>query len=289
MIIKETRIIKYELKNPSFKGVEFTGHSNEWLNWPKTVRFATEQGDGAILQSAREAGAFRIEANGEHDADVYQATRNVALYFKMGGKFYCAIDDIADPEQNIVIARAQEGYKSHSNERKYLLPVNDSLVKPALSRAEKTGRIVEATESPLKLKTKAVNGKSEFGQNDWNKAILLDVAEPYARMLSQRGDGIIEYYRTLNQLSYEIGRVWSLTPERLKEIGVDGNFIEVRPVGLGGNYYSLNGVYAYDCFGASRSCAVYGAREFSTEDKVVNLDEKVSALIREMCGVENIP
>lgn len=272
MVVKETSIIKYELENPSFEGVEFTEHSNEWLTWPKAVEFAAEQGDGAILQSAREAGAFRIEAEGKYDADLYQATRNVALYFKMGDKFYCAIDDIADTEQNVVIARAQEGYKSHSNNDTYLLPVTDSLVKGVLSRAEKTGRIVEATESPLELKTQEVDGKSEFGQNDWNKAILLDVAEVYAKMLNKRG--------------YGIGRVWSLTPENLEEIGVDGNSVEVRPVGLGNDYCcdDVDGVDADDRCGDGRSCGVRGAKNFSTGNKgrLVKLDKIFYAKVRKM-------
>lgn len=270
MAVKETRIIKYELKNLAFAGVEFTEHSKEWLDWPNAVRFAAEQGNGAILQSAREVAAFRIEAEGEHDADLYQATRNVALYFKVGDKFYCAIDDIADAEQNIVTARAQEGYKSHSNDGKYLLPFTDSLVKGSLLRAEKTGRIVEATESPLELKTKEVKKKSEFGQNDFNRAILLDMAEPYAKMLSKRG--------------YEIGRVWSLTPENLKEVGVDGNFVEVRPLGLGYDC-SISDVYAGNRFVSSgRSRGVRRAKNFSTGNKgrLVKLDKRLYAKIRKM-------
>ena len=267
MVVKETRIIKYELENPSFRGVEFTEHSNEWLTWPKAVKFAAEQGDGAILQSAREAGAFRIEADGEHNIDLYQTTRAIALYFKVGDKFYCAIDDVVDPEQNIVLARAQEGFESHSSEGKYLLPVTDSLVKGSLLRAEKTGRIVRTTESPLELKTKEVDKKSEFGQNDWNKAILLDVAESYAQMLNKRG--------------YEIGRVWSLTPENLEKIGVDGNFVEVRPVGLGVVIF-VNADYRFSYDG--RSCGVRRAKNFSTGNKgrLVKLDRKLYAKIRKM-------
>ena len=277
MAVKETRIIKYELDRPAFLedhpdfvGVEFTEHSKEWLNWPDAVEFAFEQGNGAILQSAREAAAFRIEAEGKHDADLYQATRNVALYFKVGDKFYCAIDDVIDPEQNIVIASAEEGFKSHLNEDKYLLPVTDSLVKGVLSRAEKTGRIVEATESPLELKTKAVNGKSEFGQNDWNKAILLDMAEPYAGMLNKRG--------------YEIGCVWSLTPDSLEKKGVDGKFVEVRPVGLGvSNYNNIDDVDAVNQFDDDgRSGGVRRAKNFSTGNKgrLVKLDKRLYAKVR---------
>ncbi|MCK4670297.1 MAG: hypothetical protein KAT43_03760 [Nanoarchaeota archaeon] len=220
MAVEEIRIIRCKLKNSAFDGVEFTEHSDEYLVWPRAVEFAAAQGDGFILHSAREAAAFGIEADGEHDADLYQATRTTFLGFKVGDKFYGAIDDTVDPEKNIVLARAQEGFESHSNDGKYLLPVTDALVRGALQRAEQTGRIAEATETcPLKLKTESVEGKSEYGQNDWNKAIFLDFAEPRAEMLNKRG--------------YETSHVWPLTSKKLEEIGVDGNYVEVRPVGLG--------------------------------------------------------
>jgi hypothetical protein len=260
IIMAVTERITHTIDNPAFNGVEFTEHSKEYLAWPKAVKFAAER--GGILQSAREAGAFRVDANGEHNANDYQATRAVALGFKVGNKFYFAIDDTIDPAKNIVIARVQEGYDRHNAERKFLLPVTDALVKGALLRAEKTGRIVEAnTASPLELKTKAVSGKSEFGQNDWNKAILLDVAEPYAQMLSQSG--------------YDIGHVWSLTPETLERIGVNGNFVEVRPVGFG-CFSNFSSVVADDLFDyCGRSCGVRGVREFSICQKLPSKYKKV--------------
>lgn len=274
MAVTETRIVKYEIENPSLKGVEFTEPSREYLVWPKAVEFAAGQGKDSILASVFERGAFRVEAEGKHDADLYQATRTVALYFKVGGKFYAAIDDTVDPEQNIVISRAQPGFKSHSQNGKYLLPISDALVKGALLRAEKSGRIVEANaESPLELKTKQVDGRSDFGQNDWNKAILLDVAEPYAQMLSQRG--------------YDIGRVWSLTSGTLENIGVDGSFVEVRPVGLGYNFNVIDYVYANDLFDDNgRACGVRRAREFSigNKGKLVKLNKKVFAFVRKQCA-----
>jgi hypothetical protein len=281
--------INYKLKNPAFKGVEFTEYSKRGLDWPEAVKFAANQGDGAILQSVREAGAFRIEADGAYDAKVHPATRSAALYFKMGDKFYCAIDDIADSEQNIIIARAQKGFKSKSDSYNgtHLLPVNDSLVKGALSRAEKTGRIVEATENNiLELRTKTFDGKSEFGQNDWNRAILLDFAEPYAEMIHKR---YTESYGIWPSI-LDIGRVWSLTPKTLEKIGVDGNFVDVGPVSLVGVYNDIDGVtvgyYSGNVCGSGvgRSCGVRHAKNFSTEngERVVTLDEKIYAEIRKM-------
>jgi hypothetical protein len=251
-----------------FDGITFSGSSDDYLVWPKAVVFGGK--NNGILQSTREAGAFSIEAEGKDDAYLYQATRTGVVYFKAGDKFYAAIDDTVDPAQNIVVARAEDGYKARSKNNKFILPVSDTLVRGVLSRAEKAGRIVEVVaESPLELKTKSVDGKSEFGQNDWNKAILVDVSEPYAQMLNKRG--------------YNIGRVWSLTPKDLEQKGVDGNNVEVRPVGLGG--VGIDGVgVGFNC-GCARG--VRGAREISTgnEGRIVQLpDKQIYEIVSKMCA-----
>ena len=254
-----------------FDGVTFSRSSDGYLVWPKAVVFGGK--NNGILQSMREAGAFRIEAERKDDADLYQATRTGVVYFKAGDKFYAAIDDTVDPAQNIVVARAKDGYKSYSQNNKFVFPVSNKLVRGVLSRAEKAGRIVEVeTESPLELKTKSVSGKSEFGQNDWNKAILVDVSEPYAQMLNKRGDNI--------------GRVWSLTQEDLERKGVDGNNVEIRPLGLGGDGYGIDYVDAdnyFDYDGCARG--VRGAREITTERRIVELpDKNLYEIIRKLCA-----
>jgi len=257
-----------------FDGMTFSRRSDNYLGWPEAVVFGSK--NNGILQSAREAGAFRIEAEGKAAADFYQATRTGVVYFKAGDKFYAAIDDTVDPAQNIVIARAEDGYKSHRQTDKFILPVSNKLVKGVLSRAEKAGRIVEvASESPLELKTKSVRGKSEFGQNDWNKAILADVNEPYAQMLNKR--------------DYNTGLVWGLTQEGLESKGVDGNNVEVRPVGLGDGYsYGISDVGAKDgSFEVGgRARGVRGAREVSTDGKrIVELpDKNLYEIIRKLCA-----
>ena len=56
------------------------------MAYPEDVKFATAQGEGFVLQSAREAVAFRIESVGQDGSDLYQATRTVAIYGMLDGK-----------------------------------------------------------------------------------------------------------------------------------------------------------------------------------------------------------
>ncbi len=257
--------------DPAFKGAEFSDHSSK-EDWLDAIDFAARW--GGILQSAREAAAFYFYAKGEHDTNDNQVTRTVALGFKAGNKFYIAIDDTVNPEQNIVIAKTKERYNSYNSlfNRNYLLSVTDPLVKSALSRAEKTGRIVEANSvSMLDLKTDAVNGKSEFGQHDLSKAILLDFAEHYAQMIRQAEQ-------------CDVGAIWSLTPEDLEKNGADSKHVDVQPVCLG--YITVNAVSnsTFDLLDTvGRACAVRGARDFSADKKIVNLRVKgLYARVRKM-------
>ncbi|MCK4670267.1 MAG: hypothetical protein KAT43_03610 [Nanoarchaeota archaeon] len=355
-------IRKYTIENPAFKDVEFSDLFSGDLSFPSypcskfsDFRFshfpATSPNimdyfitpSGGILQSAREHGAFEIEAqnsthsdwkNWTYGASLLQSTRTVVLYFKVGDKFYAAIDDTINPDDNIVMACSRLGLKMYEQDGKFLLYISHSVVKNALLRAEKSGRIVEVDDirndyervnkftrrlnksisrvnefiqankliiksndyqdcyhyidthndirqtersSPnfeLMLRTKAVDGKSEFGQNDLIKAIFLDdVAESYAQTILQRGYGKCHVIQP--------------QPATLEKIGVNGNFVEVRTVNLSDKPSTFDGSpvvgISINPLGRGYARAVYGAREFSTEDKVVKLDEKVSALIREMC------
>jgi hypothetical protein len=235
--MKETRIVKYELETPGFENVEFTESSKEFLIWPKAVKFAADQ--NAVLQSLREAAAFRIEARGKDDADRYQATRTGAVYFKDGNKFYVAFDDIPDTKENVVLARAIDGYEANTEGRELLVSKKDKQIAQLLKRAEKSDRIVEVIESPLELATKATDGSSEFGSNKAVQALFGDVAEPYAAMLKSR--------------KYDKGFVYVLTPESLDK-QVDAQNALVRPVGLGVGYDSVDAgaVYRFDDGGRAR-------------------------------------
>lgn len=253
MALKETRIVKYEIDTPGFENVEFTESSKDYLIWPKAVKFAADQ-NAAVLQSVREAGAFRIQAEGKDDVDHYQVTRTGAVYFKDGSKFYVAFDDAPDASQNIVLARVQEGYDANSKRCEWTLSKKDKHIAQILKHAEKSDRIVQVVESPLELATKVSFGSSEFGSNKTVQALFSDVAEPYAGMLHKRG--------------YSKGFIYVLTPENLEKRVADDKTL-VRPVGLGGDYYGdiyyyvdvvLAG-YRFNYVGRARG--VRGAQKFS--------------------------
>lgn len=248
MVLKETRIVKYEIDTPGFEGVEFTESSKYYLIWPEAVKFAADQ--NAVLQSIREAGAFRIEARYKIDNyrdDFYscQATRTGAICFRDGSKFYVAFDDTPDVKQNIILARAVEGYESHRGGRGFGLLVSkkDKQITQILKRAEKNDRIVQVVESPLELATKASNGVSEFGSNKAVQALFGDVAEPYAAMLHKHNysKGVVDVFTHLGE-----------------QVADDKAL--VRAVSLG-EVGSVDAIDRYCNIGRARG--VRGAREFS--------------------------
>jgi len=254
MLIKLVSEPQYRItERPGFERVIFTESSDDFLVWPQAVKFAAKR--DAVLQSLREAAAFRIETGlKDDDADLYQATRTAAAYFKdKDGKLYVAFDDIPNPQKNIILARVQEGYDANRKGREFVLSKKDKHIAQLLKRAEKSGRVVEVVESPLELATKASEGSSEFGSNNIVQALFGDMAEPYAAMHHKSG--------------HCKGFVYVLTQERLDK-QVDTQSALVRPVGLG---LDLLGDRAYDTGDDSRfnrfdygGCArgVRGAKEF---------------------------
>ncbi|MBI4150293.1 hypothetical protein HY488_02720 [Candidatus Woesearchaeota archaeon] len=209
---------EYQIERKGFEDIVFTASSQEYLAWPAAVAFAKER--NAVLQSAREAAAFRIEADGQDDDNLYQPTRTVVAYFRDGNKWYAAVDDVADPKRNIVLARADEGYKAHKAHNKWVLPKRDGYVRSLLDRATKNERVFSVGEqSPLELVTKPQMGKSPFVANDGIKAILGDTSKNYARFLAKKGHPQVYFFQ--------------LTPETLERFELSNDNVEVRLVGLG--------------------------------------------------------
>jgi hypothetical protein len=208
---------EYTIDTPGFAESIFTAASPQYLALPDAVRFARER--NSVLQSAREAVAFRIAAQGEDHANDYQVTRTAAFYVKNKGKFFVAFDD--DPTENILLARAQEGYDAHYSKGKWLVCKDDPLIRAALGRAEKTGRNVPVPlENAVELATTARNGASEYGTSNLIRATIGDLAEPYAAFL--------------NHNNHRTGYEFFLTPSTLQKIGLDEEHVEVRRVGVGG-------------------------------------------------------
>ncbi len=231
----------YRLARPDFGHIVFTRGSSESCLWPQAVTFARER--GGVLQSAREAIAFRLEAGGQDQADLYHATRTVALYFMDGSAFYAAIDDATDPEQNIILARAGEGHNAYQTQRRWTLPKTDRHIRGMLARAEKRDRVFTVDEkSPLELATEQAGGRSDFGNHSSTKAILGDVGEGYAEFLAEK--------------CYGKGWTYTLTPTDLEPLKLGNRNVEVRLVGLGSenvsDLYAISAAYRCDSTGIAR-------------------------------------
>lgn len=203
---------------PGFEDVEFSSASQGYLVWPEAVKFAAAQGDRFVLQSAREAVAFRVEANGQDGANLYQATRTAAIYGLLDGKLAVAFDEDPDPTKNLVL-QSRLGVFSKKD------------VSDVLTRAEKAGRIVEVKENPLERSVKSDgSGRSAYGQDPLVKAALLGMAEENARFIAQK---------------YNIGRVYPVSG--IEQLGLDQ--VDVRAVGLGGGLDGLDAVNLLDDYG----------------------------------------
>src|SRR5262249_49760393 len=93
---------EYTIDMPGFAGYRCTASSPNSLALPSAVEYATER--QCVLQSAREAIAFRIAARRADNANDYQLTRTAALYFTKDDKHYVAFDNSPDPAENILLA-----------------------------------------------------------------------------------------------------------------------------------------------------------------------------------------
>lgn len=217
---------------PGFERVVFTRSSPfDWIR-PKAIALLEER--GGVLQSTREAAAFRIEADSADDAGQPQITRTIVMYFRHEGRWYAAVDDISDPQQNITLAQADEGYRIHQRYHKFAFLKKDARIRDLLARAEKAGRVFGVSDQiSLELTTEQTDGMSAFGQYEGNKAILGDVSEDYATFLARKG---------LNKSTFR-----QLTPERLERLMLGDDKVEIRLSGLGdyGSFY-LGGITAWD-------------------------------------------
>lgn len=241
---------RYDISDfvPQTKGTVFRNGSSESLVLPGAVRFASLY--GTFLQSAQEGVAFRYATlsagqDGLDGANDCQWTRTAALYFKSDGKWHVAFDDIPDAQKNIVLAKYNDGYKSHETNGKFPRSIKNILVKSALKRAEKDGRIVIVPESRLELLTKPISGEDSVAGNTHSRAILGYAAPLQAELLNKEG--------------YEKGRFWFLTLSDLEDLELKSNEAEIRAAGLGRG----GGVDAgsrFDVSGCSRG--TFGAKEF---------------------------
>ena len=137
----ESRMLEDRIRRPNH-GVMITPSSPSKLCLADAVRYTSNK--STILQSAREAAALRVLTlnNGFDYSGEDQATRTAILYFKVGDKYFFAIDDEPD-ETNIVLSRTQEGFDFCDVKGVWFLPIGDGHVKKILKRAESRERLGE--------------------------------------------------------------------------------------------------------------------------------------------------
>jgi len=237
---------------PGFEHLVFSESSASYLVLPESIAFATQR--DSVLQSAREAWAFRIDSYGTLESDRYQSTRTAALGFKVGNQYGIAFCDSNKPDENILLARPQEGYDLHSTDKPWLVSKEDPVVRVMLARAQDEHRVVPALESTLKLDTGYSGGASPYGTHPVTQAFLgKDLTEAVASYLYAHGHGS--------------GCLWTLSPNSLHDLGVDDNHVAICRVGVGGVVNS-NDMYYLDavvrCVGIG--CA-RGVRETPTRNR----------------------
>jgi hypothetical protein len=228
--------------------LQFTESSSDHLNLAASVAFAKER--AASLQSARETWLIGIGQKGALDSNKYQGTRTAALGVKIDGKYCIAIDDSSDPTQNILLARAQEGYDAYNSTGKWLVPKSDPLINRMLDRAYNAKRVFPALEQTLKLST-ASAPTSEYGAHPSTRAIL-------GEDLTQH---VAIYLRERNR-SY--GHVWTPSPTELSQLGVDNDHVKVLRVVVGGKGDSISYLVAD---GKGYSGRARGVRNISTGNR----------------------
>lgn len=227
---------------PDFESAVFTDRSKGWIILPQAVKFASDL--NTVLQSLREAVVVEMDDNER----VYHATRTAAVLLKdVSGKHFVAYDDSPKPEQNIILARAQEGYQSHVTHGKWILSKNDDYVRPILRRADKLDRIVEVSESPQEIVTRE---GFEFENNRKTKAIFGDLAGLCGAILDKRG--------------YSKAKVYDPPLNVLEAFDLGSHFVEVRYVGLSidrlKSSYCIVGNYPFFFSGFARG--IRGAPDF---------------------------
>jgi len=205
---------------PGFEHLVFTESSTEYLSLPQSVAFATAR--DSVLQSAREAWAFRIDSNGALESGRYQSTRTAALGVKVGDQYCIALCDSNKLDENILLAQPTVGYDLHVARKPWLVAKQDPVMKVMLARAQDERRVVPALAGTLELSTSHSGGTSPYGTHPFTQTILgSDLTETVASYLRDHGHGN--------------GYVWTLSPTTMRELGVDDNHVEVRRVGVGGS------------------------------------------------------
>ena len=171
-----------------------------------------------VLQSLEEAVAFRIEAKGTHfekQANKYQITRTVCLYYINRGKLMVAFDDIDIFSKNLVLFHALIGEDYAKAGKELSLMTHDVLITPALQRAKRDKRVFEHPGDLI------VPLDGSYSSHKIVRAMIGIVSEQYELFLKEKG--------------FTNGRISFVDSETIRS-ELDDDVI-VRPCSLGGDGY----------------------------------------------------
>src|SRR3989338_4178864 len=191
--------------------------------------------DSFLLQSIEEAALFRAcrVPDQETIAELFQyPTRTSIIYFLHRGEVMIAIDDIADPEKNIVYALAHgklgSSTERHTNNHDYLIyERSKSLIQEHLERAKR--RTFKHPSNIASILSFNLNG-------EYQKDVIVKT------ILGKSTDVHAEYLKSKNS---PVGLITLIDAPSVKKF-IDDDHVLVRPCGLGGtNAYNIAVIMGY--------------------------------------------
>ncbi|GEM_PF-3318932 len=261
------------------------GESSGILTWPEAVAYGAK--NGGILQSALESMVYRMWSGDDHKSGQIQAIRTAAIYYVHRGQWCVAFDDAPNPEENVLLARAEEGYRAHydsydiyekknkdSDSSNWVLPKTDPIVSALLERARRDGRIIQL--GPIEGQT-SWTGKHHVTRWDeeaeWYRpvesqllnAILNDSATKIALHITvpsyaPASLSLLSYAHPVPP--YPSASLFVLSRGDLKKLDFKEGEVNIVPVSIGGSVVDCTARGVHYLIGGGIARGVGNAREF---------------------------
>ena len=205
----------YRLQGRGIDGVlDVTTVSLDYMKFPDVVKWCSDR--NSVPVSPKECFANRIAQDGLNDTDKTQFTRCAVLYTIVDGKFVALFDDIAVPDENVVLKYFGGGVADHGF-GDFVLPKNNSVVRNTIDRAL-------AGNGVLSLEGRTENYTTHSLDSDVDGCEYERVLTPIVG--SEVAEGNVKFLKRRNKIidgrreKYAVGGIWLLTPKELKEQGL---------------------------------------------------------------------
>ena len=199
--------------------------SSDRAVWRDCVQYCSDR--KVPLQTLDQAVEFRHDQNGADESDRWQHTGTLLAIVQDGKAGLRA--HVYEPEMQELERLADR--KDIIAGAAYLdLARGSKLARQILAFAKKTGRTFIVPEKDLALSVALHGGQTDYGQHEAVRSLMPVCAEKNTANIKSRG--------------YDTGRVWFARPNLQKDQ------MQVRPVGLGGDDYDIDGVGAGIQFGS---------------------------------------